>query len=105
LDVQAPDGSLQHFFVRSPLHRPDMLKASVLFERGWILQEQILSRRTVYFTKDQMIWQCHTTTWAEDGLGAAYHHAPTKELAQYDFRMVNSISGIWWKWVKNYSSR
>jgi hypothetical protein len=105
LDVQASDGSLQHFFVRSPLRRPDMLKGSPLFDRGWILQEQILSRRTVYFTKDQMIWQCHTTNLAEDGVAGAYTHAPTKDLAQYEFGMVGGLSRAWWTWMKNYSSR
>nr|POF13897.1 hypothetical protein CFP56_02921 [Quercus suber] len=35
--------------------------------RGWILQEDLLSRRLVTFTGHQLVWQCCTTHWNENG--------------------------------------
>ena len=35
-----------------------------LFRRGWVLQERLLSRRTVYFGK-QLRWECSTTVATE----------------------------------------
>jgi hypothetical protein len=34
--------------------------AGPLQDRGWTLQEDILSPRTLFFSKDQLLWQCHT---------------------------------------------
>lgn len=31
---------------------------SVLSSRGWVLQERVLSRRTIYFTSTQVYWEC-----------------------------------------------
>lgn len=31
---------------------------SPLSERGWVLQERALARRTIYFTEWQMYWEC-----------------------------------------------
>jgi hypothetical protein len=29
-----------------------------LNKRGWVFQERALSRRTMYFTKTQVYWEC-----------------------------------------------
>lgn len=39
--------------------------ASSLSTRGWVLQESVLSPRTLLYCKDQMFWECRTTTLAE----------------------------------------
>ncbi|KAH8594872.1 heterokaryon incompatibility protein-domain-containing protein [Bisporella sp. PMI_857] len=36
-----------------------------LTRRGWILQERILSPRTVYFGQEEIFWECSTTTASE----------------------------------------
>jgi hypothetical protein len=38
----------------------DELEKSPLVKRGWILQEQVLARRTLYFGQNQMLWLCST---------------------------------------------
>jgi hypothetical protein len=38
-----------------------------LNKRAWTLQERMFSRRILYFTEDQMIWQCRKRFFAEDG--------------------------------------
>ncbi|EXK75724.1 hypothetical protein FOQG_19510 [Fusarium oxysporum f. sp. raphani 54005] len=35
--------------------------------RAWTLQERLFSRRILYFTEEQMIWQCRSRFFAEDG--------------------------------------
>jgi hypothetical protein len=35
--------------------------------RAWTLQERLFSRRIIYFTEEQMIWQCKSRFFAEDG--------------------------------------
>lgn len=36
------------------------------YSRGWTLQEMIFSRRTLYFTKSGVDWECHCATWTEN---------------------------------------
>jgi hypothetical protein len=40
---------------------------SVLANRGWIFQEQVVARRRLHFGKHQMYWVCRETSFAEDG--------------------------------------
>ncbi len=34
------------------------VEQSELNQRGWVLQERALSRRTIYFTERQSYWEC-----------------------------------------------
>ncbi|OAQ66220.1 HET domain-containing protein [Pochonia chlamydosporia 170] len=36
-----------------------------LLSRGWVYQEQLLSRRMLHFTKDEIIWECNECTVCE----------------------------------------
>ncbi len=38
---------------------------SELNRRGWVLQERVLSRRTIYFTATQSYWECGGGVWCE----------------------------------------
>ena len=39
---------------------------STLLSRGWVLQERMLSRRIVDFSKKQIYWECRTVALSED---------------------------------------
>jgi hypothetical protein len=41
---------------------------SILSEPGWILQEQLMSRRILHFGSEQTCWECRTTVDQEDGM-------------------------------------
>jgi hypothetical protein len=43
----------------------DIVKASPLLKRGWVVQERILSRRTIHFSRPQIFWECSHTTACE----------------------------------------
>jgi hypothetical protein len=36
-----------------------------LAARGWTLQERLLARRTVFFGRDQLHWECRSARWSE----------------------------------------
>ncbi|KAH8695833.1 heterokaryon incompatibility protein-domain-containing protein, partial [Phaeosphaeriaceae sp. PMI808] len=75
--------------------------SSPLHHRAWILQESILSRRTVYFTKDQLIWECRTKHHLEDGKWKHRDHpAHLKEEKAVLFK-----TNQWWSWIWDYTNR
>ncbi|KLU91090.1 hypothetical protein MAPG_09613 [Magnaporthiopsis poae ATCC 64411] len=47
------------------------LNAGELSERGWVLQERCLSRRTIHFTAAQTYWECESAIWCEASDGEA----------------------------------
>jgi hypothetical protein len=51
-----------------PLSDPSHIEEATLNSRGWVLQERLLSRRTLHFAKDQIYWECRHHVAAEDGL-------------------------------------
>jgi hypothetical protein len=62
--------------------------ASVWDTRGWTLQEKVLSKRLLIFTKSQVYWLCNATVYAED----------TNLELSADTRSLKEI-------VKNYEGR
>lgn len=65
------------------------LSASVWDTRGWTLQEKVLSKRLLVFTKSQMYWLCNATVYAEDtNLELAADSRSLKDiLGSYEGRM------------------
>ena len=43
-----------------------------LSKRAWVLQERILSRRTLHYGKTQILWECQQESLAEDGSRGAH---------------------------------
>jgi hypothetical protein len=83
-----------------------------LHTRGWVLQEAVLSRRTLHMPFQQMVWQCREHLDYED----AYFFLPhqkrtTKALAEVGFLSYQSdrpgpgYNHIWWDLAENYSRR
>jgi hypothetical protein len=79
--------------------------------RGWVMQERMLSRRTIYFTKYKMMWDCRQGNGDEDRRGKidwlphrnmpGEYHQPYAERAE-----MESSSGALrqWNWlVEEYS--
>jgi hypothetical protein len=46
----------------------DAINASHLNRRGWVMQERLLSRRIVHYTKDLLYWECNETFAGENGV-------------------------------------
>jgi len=79
---------------------------SALSERGWCLQESILSRRILHFRKDRVVWQCKESLTAEDYLHLRWN-------APNNFDRSRMLSGLpvtpslndWLSIVEDYSRR
>lgn len=56
-------------------------EASTLASRGWVLQESVLSPRTLHYTKQQMLWECQYFTFAEGKVGALVRRDLSDALA------------------------
>jgi hypothetical protein len=51
----------------------ETLARSTLYTRGWTYQELMLSRRRVYFTEQQVYFECGQEIWCEDVLAESKH--------------------------------
>jgi hypothetical protein len=57
--MQAPGGENATYYVCDAIDDfRDHVDQSELNQRGWVLQERALSRRTIYFTEMQTYWEC-----------------------------------------------
>tara|TARA_R110002060_G_scaffold5450_7_gene8454 strand:+ start:1153 stop:2970 length:1818 start_codon:yes stop_codon:yes gene_type:complete len=77
--IQDPESNLQEKTENEALHqivaRPRLigyqwyLMKSEWQNRGWILQERMLSRRIIHYTKHKIAWDCHSYSDEEELLG------------------------------------
>jgi hypothetical protein len=70
------------------------LGSEPLLSRAWILQERLLSPRTLHFTKTEIFWECYHTSASEtfpDGIPTALRKASTFEKKPPDHTM--------WSWI------
>lgn len=54
--------------VSTELYRDEFRKdvqEATLGSRGWTLQERLLSRRTIFFGKEEFHWECRSARWSE----------------------------------------
>ena len=121
-------------FTKRQVPLRDILQAP-LNRRGWVLQELILSPRTLHFCKDQVYWHCKELATSADGafvnekgrmsnLGWYYGpdvvleqskpSKPSKALQDYQVRRwysrpsateKDTTSMNWWHLVEDYSGR
>jgi len=91
---------------------------NVLGQRAWVLQEQILSRRSIIFSKHRLIWRCPTLSTNEK-YPFGMPHAPDISFDNYRFLycILNGITSsgtreskvynyrCWYKIVEEFTSR
>ena len=83
-----------------------------LNQRAWVLQERLLARRILHFTKDQMLWECRTLSASEAypaGIPAAsiydsdFKAAIFQENAACYKLGLAGFSGYWGDVVQTYT--
>lgn len=57
-----------HFYAdtSSSVMQTDDIKDSIWDHRGWTFQERLLSKRLLYFTANQLYFECHGSCWMEN---------------------------------------
>lgn len=85
-------------------------ESSPYFARGWVLQEVALAPRTVYFTTDQIMWQCRELFESEDGTWSAENVIPALDYSFtvencFDFTSKVRAYSLWQMWLKSYATR
>lgn len=63
---EAPASGIGQVWIRPHIRGFRELPRSVLHSRAWVLQERLLSPRTVHFDTDQTLWECRAARWTED---------------------------------------
>jgi len=70
-------------------HQEHVLE-SPLLKRAWVLQETLLSRRTIHFSSKQIYWECRSEFYAEDGMTAG---ADCREHAHEFLNALSVLKG------------
>ncbi|KAI5867100.1 heterokaryon incompatibility protein-domain-containing protein [Durotheca rogersii] len=71
-------------------HTAKSLVISPLSKRGWVLQEQVLSRRILHFTMKEVIWECASGFFREPMLGSDFQSV--RELSTFSIDLVDDIT-------------
>lgn len=90
----------QPFYVRRRAD-PESLLEEPLYQRGWTLQETVLSRRLVHFAKDQLYWSCRSVNHSEDEM----YIVETSTLEELCSQPGVAAHNLWWSWLEDYSRR
>ncbi|KXJ93537.1 heterokaryon incompatibility protein-domain-containing protein [Microdochium bolleyi] len=117
----------QKFTVR--VYKQDLGRRSAntaLSERGWALQEQVLSRRVVHCTWPELHWQCSSAYQTEAGISLPRHSSDDKHIRlisephstndpthngsmrgqqQHRDPAAAAMHDSWCQWMEHYSTR
>ncbi|KAM7196741.1 putative heterokaryon incompatibility protein [Naviculisporaceae sp. PSN 640] len=86
----------------------DNLSSSPLHNRAWVLQERILSPRTIHFAEGQMLWECRQGRRCETGVP---EHAYKVMRSTWDSRLhftTQPPRKFYWDWydmVHDFTNR
>lgn len=84
---------------------PKQKGRSALHERGWTLQENVLSSRTVGVTNSELKWRCEVSTSWESGIRYSLLDSMLGDPAAFHAGHTLRQKHVWWKWMENYSLR
>ncbi|KAJ4861465.1 heterokaryon incompatibility protein (HET) domain-containing protein [Trichoderma breve] len=72
-----------------------------LLNRGWVYQEQLLSRRMLHFTQNELIWECFEETRCECG----WYDNNTRIFGARDWYKRSPATKSWSQVIKGYAKR
>jgi len=78
---------------------------TVLDTRGWVLQEWVLSHRTVHCMRSELHWQCRSSYQTETGIIFDPVTMRHKAIPILDPKKPTALDKTWWRWMENYSGR
>ncbi|KAI1416363.1 HET-domain-containing protein [Hypoxylon sp. FL1857] len=69
-------------------------RSEPLFKRAWTFQERLVSPRILYFTKDELVWECYSTTTCECGFHGHGPYTPTSLKIQQINNVVKGTPAL-----------
>jgi Heterokaryon incompatibility protein (HET) len=78
---------------------------SVLNTRGWVLQELVLSHRTVHCMHTGLYWECRSECRTETGLVFDRSTKHQSSIPVLPDNIQIGATKTWWKWIEKYSRR
>ncbi|KAF2829411.1 hypothetical protein CC86DRAFT_189210 [Ophiobolus disseminans] len=101
------DGLFQHVCIRKKMGYAAWIFGRLpLLQRGWALQERLLSPRVVHFAENEVIWECKTSTDCECTM--VHHEDHVKGLSDFTqtLSVQESVLGeLWHTIVEDYARR
>ena len=98
------DGPVPFFLLDISVQREADMREAPLFKRAWVLQEQLLAKRSIIYSKTQLYWVCHTLEASEqfpkgvpdlrEGSDLLSHSLKPRSL-QYLKSMIASEHPLW----------
>lgn len=67
-----------------------------LMSRGWVFQERALAKRTVHFTREELVWECTEAVWCECMSGEIRTPAESHTLLLRDVQKSTWNSIVSW---------
>ncbi|CAO2649627.1 Nn.00g070120.m01.CDS01 [Neocucurbitaria sp. VM-36] len=89
----------------------DQVRSSILFRRGWILQEWLLSKRILWYTPHGMFFECQQELpWSQDQSQLTYHRANPELRAHLQLKASfhhsnKDILDFWYHALEVYSGQ
>ncbi|KAK5051046.1 hypothetical protein LTR84_003605 [Exophiala bonariae] len=83
-------------------HRFDPIATEPLSTRAWILQERVLSPKTIHYANSEMFWERQTGIFAEDGAMFQRQSVGFSDLLE---AKPPNIYSIWEQLVEEYTGR
>ncbi|RVX72330.1 hypothetical protein B0A52_04535 [Exophiala mesophila] len=87
----------------------DLVDSSPLSQRAWAFQERCLAKRTLHFTRNELLWECQQMCCSEvfpKGLPATTGPPTSQESVEFFSKRVHhQRHGNWHQLVKMYSQK
>ncbi|KAH6869161.1 heterokaryon incompatibility protein-domain-containing protein, partial [Thelonectria olida] len=97
------------FLTHDELDYYKRIDSAPLASRAWVLQERLLSPRTVHFTSNQVFWECYSSCDAEILPDTIFPEASNDHLGKtiivekYSQGASNSLHCTWARLVRSYT--
>jgi hypothetical protein len=101
-----------HFTDLEPPNAEDILVAAPLLSRAWVMQERLLTARTVHFHSAELVWECKEGLLCECGGFDDHNNGSRRPGNQLKFTCAEAFSGkknsqeladLWFELVTLYS--
>ncbi|KAJ9633912.1 hypothetical protein H2199_009203 [Coniosporium tulheliwenetii] len=104
-----PDSTLT-YYIRPTLPKfKDAMYEGPLNKRAWILQERVLPRAILYFSRTQLYWECRSRYYAEDGDSQPVHpllkHIDENSEVYFGEQLKSDMYLLWYHLIQEYTGR